>query len=108
MTLYNVHIYREMRLYFPNIEAISPEEAATFAGDKSTGDAEYTEDCDGANLSALIDLVGDDEFEKSVAIDFESERLRKVALELLVALQAASDWIDEQTFVSRTRIQETV
>ena len=25
MTLYNVHIYREMRLYFPTIEAGTPE-----------------------------------------------------------------------------------
>jgi hypothetical protein len=64
MTLYNVHIYREMRLYFPRIEAATPEEAANIAGDKPTDNAECIEDCDGDNLAALIDVVGDDEFEK--------------------------------------------
>jgi hypothetical protein len=29
MTLYNVHIYCEMRLYFPGIEAPTPEAAAS-------------------------------------------------------------------------------
>ena len=103
-----MHIYRELRLYFPGIEASSPEEASTLAGDKPTGDAEYTEDCDGENLSALIDLVGDDGFEKSVTIDFEPERLRKIATELLDALRAASDWIDAQIFAPRNEIQATV
>src|SRR5713226_449760 len=108
MTLYNVHIYREMRLYFPGIEAATPEEAARIAGDKPTEDAEYAEDCDGENLAALINLVGDDQFEKSVTIDFEAERLRKAAPEMLEALQAASDWIDVQVFVPRTDIQATI
>jgi hypothetical protein len=108
MTLYNVHIYREMRLYFPGIEATTPEEAAAIAGDKPTGDAGYAEDCDSENLAALIDLVGDEEFKKSVTIDFEAERLRKAAPPLLAALQAASDWIDAQIFVRRTDIQATI
>jgi hypothetical protein len=108
MKLYNVHIYREMRLYFPGIEAATSEEAAKIASDKPTADAEYSEDCDGENLAALIDLVGDDEYEKSVTIDFEPERLRKAAPELLAALQAASDWIDGQIFVPRTDIQATI
>jgi hypothetical protein len=108
MTLYNVHIYREMRLYFPGVEAATPEEAARIGGDKPTGDAEYAEDCDGENLTALIDLVGDDQFERSVTIDFEAERLRKAAPHLLAALQAASDWIDARVFVPRTDIQATI
>jgi len=108
MTLYNVHIYREMRLYFPSIEAATPEEAAKIASDKPTDNAEYTEDCDGDNLAALIDLVGDDAFEKSVIIDFEPERLRKAAPQLLAALQAASEWIAAQLFVPRTAIQATI
>ncbi len=77
MTLYNVHIYREMRLFFPGIEADTPEEAAHIAADKLTADAEYTDDCDGENLAALVDLVGDDDFEHSVTLDFGHERLRK-------------------------------
>jgi hypothetical protein len=86
MTLYNVHIYREMRLYFPGIEAGTFEEAAKIAGDKPTDAAEYTEDCDGETLAAMIDLVGDDQYEKSVTIDFKPERLRKAAQQLLEAL----------------------
>jgi len=86
MTLYNVHIYREMRLFFPGIEAASPEEAARIAASKPTCEAEYTVDCDGEDPSALIDVVGDDEFEHSVAIDFEAERMRKAAPELQEAL----------------------
>jgi hypothetical protein len=86
MTPYNVHIYREMRLYFPAIEAETPEDAARIAADKLTADAEYTEDCDGENLAALVDVVGDDEFKHSVTIDFDHERLRKAAPDLLDAI----------------------
>jgi hypothetical protein len=86
MTLYNVHIYREMRLYFPAIMADTPEQAAKIASDKPTADAEYTEDCEGESLAALIDMAGDDEFTESVTIDFEPERLRKAAPELREAL----------------------
>jgi hypothetical protein len=89
MTKYNVHIYREMRLFFPGIEATTPEEAANFAGDKPTYEAEYTEDCDGENLSALVDVVGDDEFSQSATIDFEPERTRKAAPRLIEALERA-------------------
>lgn len=89
MTLYNVHIYREMRLYFPGVEADTPEEAARIAADKLTEEAKYTEDCDGENLSALVDVAGDDQFEQSVTIDFEADRLRKAAPQLLEALQRA-------------------
>ncbi|HMP01715.1 MAG TPA: hypothetical protein PKC45_04355 [Gemmatales bacterium] len=87
MTIYNVHIYREMRLYFPGIDAASAEEAARIAADKLTDEAEIIEDCDGENLAALVDLAGDDEFTQSVAIDFEPERQRKAVLELLEALE---------------------
>ena len=85
MTIYHVHIYREMRLYFPGTEADTPEDAARIAAAKPTDDAEYTEDCDGENLAALIDEAGDDQFEHSVTIDFEAERLRKAAPALLAA-----------------------
>src|SRR5579875_1542292 len=88
MTLYNVHIYREMRLYFPAIEAATPDDAARIAADKLMADAEYTEDCDGENLAALVDLVGDDEFEHSVTIDFDHERMRTAAPDLLEAIPA--------------------
>jgi hypothetical protein len=89
MTLYHVHIYREMRLYFPAIEADSPKAAAQFAAGKPTGDAEYTEDCDGENIAALIDVDGDEQYSQSVTIDFEAGRLRKAAGDLLAALVSA-------------------
>jgi hypothetical protein len=108
MTMYNVHIYREMRVYFPSIEAATAEEAAKIAGDKPTDAAEYTEDCDGETLAAMIDVVGDDDFSQTVTIDFEPELLRKAALNLLAALKAASDWIDAQIFAQRSEIQAAV
>jgi hypothetical protein len=108
MTLYNVHIYREMRLYFPGIEAATADHAAKVAANKPTDAAEYTEDCDGETLAAMIDVVGDDQFEKTVTVDFEHEKERKAASELLAALQAASDWINAQIFVPRTDIQATI
>jgi hypothetical protein len=93
MTHYNVHIYREMRLYFPGIGAASAEEAARIAAGRLTDEAEIIEDCDGENLAALVDLAGDDEFTRSVAIDFEPERQRKAVPELLDAL----NYLLEQT-----------
>jgi hypothetical protein len=93
MTKYNVHIYREMRLFFPGIEAATPQEAANLATDKPTYEAEYTEDCDGENLSALVDVVGDDEFAQSATIDFEPERMRLAARQLMAALEYALEYL---------------
>ena len=87
MTLYNVHVYREMRLFFPRIEAETPEDAARIATDKATDDAQEIEDCDGAYLGALIDVIGDDQYEQSVMIDFDYERMRKAAPVMLEALE---------------------
>ena len=87
MTLYNVHIYREMRLFFPGIKAATPEEAAKMAGDKPTDDADEIQNCEGETFAALVDVVGDDQYEQSVMIDFEAERLRKAGQDLLEALQ---------------------
>ena len=95
MTLYNVHIYREVRLMFENIEADTPEAAASIARDGLTSDADDIEDCDGDDLTALIDVAGDDEFTQSVNIDFEPERLRKAALKLLEALSRVAEQADE-------------
>ncbi len=74
MNKYNVHIYREMKLYFPGIEADSPEEAATRASEMNTSDAEEIDDADGVNLSALVDIPGDEEYENSQFVDFEVQR----------------------------------
>ena len=87
MTTYNVHIYREMRLRFDGIEADTPEAAASIARNKPTDAADEIDDCEGMTLSALVDLVGDEEYEESVFIDFEPERLCKAAPKLLDALR---------------------
>ncbi len=86
MTLFNVHIYREMRLFFSNIDATTPQEAAAKARDLDTADADDITSCDGQTIAALIDVVGDDEFTHSVIIDFEHEQMRKAAPQLLEAL----------------------
>src|SRR5262249_35138852 len=61
VTLYNVHLYREMRLKFERIEADTPEAAAAIARDKLTTDADNIDDCEGETFSALVDVIGDDE-----------------------------------------------
>lgn len=89
MTTYNVHLYREMRLRFDGIEADSPEAAAAAARDKQLEDADEFGECDGADFAALVDVAGDEEFGRSVTVDFEGEGLRKAAPELLAALTLA-------------------
>jgi hypothetical protein len=76
-----------MRLAFERIEAESPEAAAAIASDKPTEDADDIDDCNGEDFGALVDVAGDDRYERSVMIDFEAERLRQAAPKLLVALQ---------------------
>ena len=93
MTHYIVHIYREMRLSFEDIEADTPEAAAAIARDKPTSDADDIEDCEGENLSALVDVAGDEEYAQSRYIDFESERQRKAAPKLLDTLKVAEGFV---------------
>jgi hypothetical protein len=91
MKRYNVHLYREMRLVFDNIEANSPETAAAIARNKPTSEAAEINDCDGLDLSALVDEIGDDEYRRSVTIDFEAERLRKDLHRQIVAGWSVED-----------------
>jgi hypothetical protein len=94
-TVYNVHLYREMRLYYPGIKAASHEEAARIAADRSSADADMVEDCDGENLAALIDVDGDTEYLQSRTVDFEPTVLRTHAEEVLKAMEAgqSKDWV---------------
>src|SRR5271169_1759482 len=93
MTIYNVHIYREMRLVFGGIEADSPEAAAVIARDKPTGDADSIDDCDGETFAALVDVAGDECYRHSRTIDFEPERQRKAAPKLLMAVLMAENYL---------------
>lgn len=97
MTKYHVHLYREMRLYYPGIEAASHEEAARIASQKSVLEAEGCEDCDGEDIAALVDVEGDTEYEQSRVIDFDPARA--AAHNLLDSLEKACVLLD--------RIRET-
>jgi hypothetical protein len=88
MTNYIVHIYREMRLSFADIEAETPHAAVAIAQDKPTSDADNIEDCDGDNLSAVVDVAGDEDHSQSVTIDFED-------IEMVKATRAAIDMATE-------------
>jgi hypothetical protein len=96
MTTYNVHLYREMRLLFERIEADTPEAAASIARETLTDDANDIEDCNGEDLGALVDVIGDEDYSQSVTIDFEAERHRKAAAKLLDALR----WITRCPMIS--------
>lgn len=98
MILYNVHLYREMRLTYPGIEADTPEAAASIAADKPTDEADNIEDCDGENLAALVDVAGDTEYEHSITIDFEAERHRKAAARLLAALESILPYAEGEAY----------
>jgi hypothetical protein len=86
MTRYNVHIDRIVKLAFHGIEASSPERAANIARAGLNSDADELEDS-GEDISALIDVAGDEDFSQSVTIDFEPERARTAAHGLLAALE---------------------
>ncbi len=91
MTIFNVHIYREMKLRFDRIEAETPEAAAAIARDKLTSDADSIDDCDGETFAALVDVQGDEDFGQSRIVDFEGERLRTAAPMLLAACRMVVD-----------------
>jgi hypothetical protein len=83
---YNVHLYRVMCLYYPGIRATSPEAAAQLAAEKPSSEAERIDgDCDGENLSALVDVAGDDWYLMSQMISLDP--IIAAAQELLSALE---------------------
>jgi hypothetical protein len=79
MKLYNVHIFREMRLTYGGIEAASHEEAAQIARSRPTDDADSLDDCAGETFGALVDLVGDESYEERRMIEFKPERQHQAA-----------------------------
>lgn len=87
MIQYIVHLYREMKLSYTGIEADTPQAAAYIASGKPTAEADNIEDCEGQNLSALVDVAGDEDYSESIIVDFEAERIRNAAPALLDALK---------------------
>ena len=88
MNLYNVHLYRTVRLLFEGIEADTPKAAAAIARIGLTSNADEIDDGYADDVFAQIDVAGDNPPKHSVTIDFEPERLRKAAPDMLQALQA--------------------
>jgi hypothetical protein len=98
MAQYTVHIFREMRVSFAGIEADTPEAAAAIAHDMTTDQADDIEECNGDDLSALVDIAGDEDYSQSVMIDFEPERIRKAASKLLVALEEIIGYAENEAY----------
>ena len=93
MTIYNVYIHRDIRLTFEGVEAQTPEFALRIARDGLTSDADDIDES-GEDLSASVEVDGDEDHGRSVTIDFEAERLRKTAPALLDALQETLSLLD--------------
>jgi Rad3-related DNA helicase len=93
MQTYNVHVYREMRLFFPGIVARTAEEAATLAAEMPSGVAEALEDCDGENLAALVGVVDSADCQQSWMIDLNTIRI--IVPDLLTALELALPILQE-------------
>jgi hypothetical protein len=93
MKTYNVHIYREMRLFFPGIVASTAAEAATRAAEMPSGAAEALDDCDGANFAALVGVIGHEDCKQNWMIDFNP--VRAIAPELLTVLTLALPILQE-------------
>jgi hypothetical protein len=94
MPTYTVHLYREMRPPFFDIEADTPEQAAKMVAEYPSEKAESCEDCDGENLAALVDLVGDEDFSESVTIDLDPAKAaaRELYDVLEMALKLKGGW----------------
>jgi hypothetical protein len=93
MQTYNVHVYREMRLFFPGIVARTAEEAATLAAAMPSGVAEALEDCDGENLAALVGVVDSADCQQNHMIDLNPSRT--IMPDLLTALELALPILQE-------------
>ena len=93
MKTYNVHIYREMRLFFPGIIASTAEEAARLAAEMPSGAAEALEDCDGENLAALVGVIDREDCQQNWMIDFDP--VRAIMPDLLTALVLALPILQE-------------
>jgi hypothetical protein len=83
MPLYNVYLYREVRLCFYDIEADTAEAAAVLVRDKYTDDADDIEGCTGQEFSAEIVAAGDPADNHTVTLRFEPDELPNIPWHLL-------------------------
>jgi hypothetical protein len=84
MPKYRVHLYREMRIVFDDIEADSAQAAAELASEKHFDDRDGFSDCEGVNLAALVDQEGDPD---GTLIDFKDGRMLRASDSLLSCLK---------------------
>jgi hypothetical protein len=89
---YRVHIYREMRLVFDGIEAETPEAAARVAGNKHFDECDDWSDCEGENLSALVDHAP----HEGTWINFEAGRLLDAGSKLIAMLNGLLPEVDSE------------
>ena len=78
MTTYDVHIYREMRIRYRDIEADTPEAAAEACRDRPSGAGCDPVDCDGQTFAAVVDIAGDPHCDGKDIL-FEEGQLRRAA-----------------------------
>jgi hypothetical protein len=103
---FNVHVYREMRLYFPDIQAAATEEAAGIALNLPTDEASTVDDCDGRTFAALVDLVGDRDYRHSRTINTEEGKLADKARQMVELLAKCVALLEQHT--SEPAQQETI
>jgi hypothetical protein len=89
MTTYNVHIHREVLLTYGDVDADSPEDAASTARGFATGGADRIDDCE--DLSARVELDDPARHQPLVTLDFPAGRQRKAAAKLLDSLKNVLD-----------------
>lgn len=93
MPLYNVHLYREMRVKYLHVEASTPEQAAMrcYHIDPEMCDYENEiHECEGQSFGCVVDEIdpADDQIIwKETPINFEEGRLRDNAHLMLEALK---------------------
>ncbi len=93
MTLYHVYLRREIGVKFLDIEADSPEEAASTVRGMATGFADRIDDCE--DLSARIDVAEPGQAQPAVTLDFPAGRIRQAAPKLLAALKKLMPFVQE-------------
>jgi len=89
---YRVHVYREMRLVFDNIEADSLRAAADIAGGRHFDDCDDWSDCEGESLYALVDHAP----HEGTFIDFEAGRMLNAARKLVTILHKLLPEVDSE------------
>jgi hypothetical protein len=86
MPTYKVHIYREMRIVYQDVQAPTPEAAAESGRDFPSDAGCDPVDCDGQTFAAVVDpLDAHGRHGRSQDILFEEGRLRLAAPQLLAA-----------------------